>query len=125
MPTLTPAALQAWQQREKRMVLTTTDEKNVPNAIWILCAELVDDDKVVIANNSMQKTLENIDVGGKATLLYIAPEREAYQIKGKVEHHPSGSVFEDMKSWLSPSFPGKSAVLLHIEEVYYGAEKVV
>lgn len=125
MPTLTPEAHKAWQNREKRMVFTTTDEDNVPNSIWILCAELVDDNKVVIANNSMHKTLENIGNGGTASLLYIAPEREAYQIKGAVEHHPSGPIFDNMKSWLNPDYPGKSAVLLHIEEVYYGKDRVV
>lgn len=30
-----------------------------------------------------------------------------------------------MKSWLNPNYPGKSAVLVHVEEVYYGAEKVM
>ena len=124
MPTLSPEAHQAWLNREKRMVLTTTDQNNVPNAIWILCAELVDDDKFVIANNSMHKTLENIENGCKASLLYIAPEREAYQIKGTVENHTSGPVYDDMKSWLNPNYPGRSAVLLHIEEVYYGANKI-
>ena len=125
MPKLTPEAHEAWVNREKRMVLTTSDSQGVPNAIWILCAELVDDEAFVIADNSMHKTLENIKNGGKASLLYIAPEREAYQVKGRVEHHPSGPVFDDMKSWLNPSYPGRSAVKLNIEEVYYGAEKVV
>ncbi len=125
MPSLTPEAHQAWLKREKRMVLTTSDSDGVPNAIWILCAELVNDETFVIANNAMHKTLENIESGGKASLLYLAPEREAYQVKGTIEHHPSGPVFDDMKSWLSPNYPGKSAVLLNIEEVYYGAERVV
>lgn len=125
MPRLTPEAHEAWLNREKRMVLTTTDSNGVPNAIWILCAELVDEEAFVIADNSMHKTLSNIKTGGKASLLYIAPEREAYQVKGTVEHHPSGPVFDDMKSWLNPNYPGRSAVKLNIEEVYYGAEKVV
>ena len=73
MPTLTPEAHDAWLGREKRMVLTTTDADGVPNAIWILCAELMDGDKFVIANNAMHKTLENIEGGGKASLLFIAP----------------------------------------------------
>ena len=124
MAKLTPEAHEAWLNREKKMVLTTTDSNNVPNAIWILCAELVDDEKIVIANNSMHKTLENIENGGVASLLFIAPEREAYQVKGNIEHHPSGPVFDDMKRWLNPNYPGKSAVLLNIEDVYYGANKV-
>ena len=124
MPKLPPEALEAWQNRERRMVLTTTDRNNTPNAIWILCAEIVDDNRLVIANNSMSKTLQNIENCGKASLLYIAPEREAYQIKGRVENHASGPVYDDMKRWLNPNYPGRSAILLHIEEVYYGANKV-
>lgn len=124
MPSLPPEALEAWQNREHRMVLTTSDRNNVPNAIWILCAQLIDDDKLVIANNSMSKTLENIENGSKASLLYIAPKREAYQIKGSIENHPSGPVYDDMKSWLNPDYPGRSAILLTIEEIYYGAKKV-
>ena len=125
MPNLPKAAHDAWMNRERRMVFTTTDANNVPNSIWILCAELVDGDKFVIANNSMSKTLDNIRKGGMASLLFIAPEREAYQIKGTVEHHPEGPVYDDMKRWLNPNYPGKSAVLLNIEEVYYGAERLV
>lgn len=125
MPALTPEALHAWTNRERRMVLTTTDTNNTPNAIWILCAELVDGDKFVIANNSMLKTLKNIEDGCKGSLLFIAPEREAYQIKGTIEHHPDGPVFDDMKAWLNPNYPGRSAILLNIEEVFYGAEQVV
>ena len=125
MPTLPEAAHDAWLNRERRMVFTTADSDGVPNSIWILCAELVDGDKLVIANNSMSKTLENVELGGKASLLYLAPEREAYQIKGTIEHHPDGPVYDDMKSWLNPNYPGRSAVLLHIEEVYYGAERLV
>ena len=124
MAKLTAQARQAWLEREKRMVLTTMDASNVPNTIWILCAELVEDDKIVIANNSMHKTLENVIRGCQGSLLYIAPEREAYQVKGMLEHHRDGAVYDDMKKWLNPSFPGKSAVLLNIEEVYYGATKV-
>lgn len=125
MPTLTPQAYEAWLNRERRMVFTTTDENNVPNSIWILCAKLMDDNKFIIANNSMHKTLENIKRGCTASLLFIAPKREAYQVKGAVEHHPDGTVYENMKSWLNPDYPGISAIVLHIEEVYYGKERVV
>lgn len=125
MSKLTLQALEAWKNHDPRMVLTTCDENNQPNAIWILCAKLVNDEQFVIANNAMSKTLENIKNGSKGALLYIAPVREAYQVKGSLEYHADGPVYDDMKSWLDPKFPGKGAVVLNIEEVYYGAEKVV
>ena len=124
MVSLTPEARQAWEDRERRLAFATVDQAGVPNAIWLLSARLLDDDKVVIANNSMCKTLANVETGGKAALLYIAPEREAYQLKGSVEHHREGPIYDDLKSWLNPNYPGRSAVLFRIEEIYYGATKV-
>ncbi|MGH1537615.1 MAG: pyridoxamine 5'-phosphate oxidase family protein [Gammaproteobacteria bacterium] len=126
MAKLTPEALQAWQQHDDRMVFSTTNEDNVANSIWILCAQLINDEQFVIANNAMQKTLENIKRGSKGVLLYIAPEREAYQVKGSLEYYTDGPIYDDMKNnWLDPKFPGKGALVLNIEEVYYGAEQVV
>ena len=124
MTQLTTEALEAWNNREKRMVLTTVDSIGMPNAIWLLCANLGDDGTLVLANNSMHKTLENIENGCSGSLLYIAPEREAYQIKGRLEQHQGGPVFDEMKQWLNPDYPGKSAILMHIEAVYYGATQV-
>ena len=125
MPKLTKEALQAWHQREQKMVFTTCDQNNLPNSVWVICAKLINDEQFVIANNSFDKTLSNIKSGSKGSLLYIAPEREAYQIKGALEYHDKGEIYDDMKKWLGPKFPGKGACVLNIEEVFYGAEQVV
>ena len=125
MAKLTPEALQAWEQHDERMVFTTCNKNNIPNSIWVICVKLINDEQFVIANNAFHKTLENINLGSKGSLLYIAPEREAYQIKGPLEYYTSGPVYEDMKQWLDPKFPGKGALLLNIEELFYGANQVV
>ena len=124
MAKLTPAALQAWDQHDERMAFTTCSPDNVPNLIWVICVKLINDEQIVIANNSFHKTLNNISLGSRGSLLYIAPEREAYQIKGSLEYYTSGPIYEDMKSWLNPTYPGKGALILNIEEVYYGANQV-
>lgn len=125
MAKLTSEALEAWQNHDERMVLTTISQNKQPNSIWVICAKLINENQFVIANNAMNKTLQNIKNGSQGTLLYIAPEREAYQVKGTLEYYEDGPVYDDMKSWLDPKFPGKGAVVLTIEEVYYGAEQVV
>lgn len=125
MAKLTPKALQAWQQHDERMVFTTTNADNIPNSVWVICTKLINDEQFVIANNAFNKTLENINLGSKGVLLYIAPERESFQVKGTLEYYTDGPIYEDMKSWLEPKFPGKGALVLNIEEVYYGAERVV
>ena len=124
MAKLTPAALQAWDQHDERMAFTTCSPDNVPNLIWVICVKLINDEQIVIANNAFHKTLNNISFGSKGSLLYIAPEREAYQIKGSLEHYTSGPIYEDMKRWLDPKYPGKGALILNIEEVYYGIKQV-
>ena len=125
MAKLTPEALEAWQNHDERMVLTTVSKDNEANSIWIICAKLINDEQFVIANKAMHKTLQNIKHGSRGALLYIAPEREAYQVKGSLEYYQEGPVYDDMKSWLDPKFPGKGALVLNIEHVYYGAEQVV
>ncbi len=125
MAKLTPEALHAWQQHDERMVFTTTNQDNIANSIWVICAKLINDEQFVIANNAFNKTLENIKLGSDGVLLYIAPERESYQIKGTLDYYENGPIYDDMKNWLDPKYPGKGALVLNIKEVYYGAEKIV
>jgi predicted pyridoxine 5'-phosphate oxidase superfamily flavin-nucleotide-binding protein len=125
MSTLPQAFLDAWDQREARMIFTTVSSSHEPNAVWVLCVNKLDDKRILIANNFFSKTLENIHTGSKGSLLMIAPEREAYQIKGSLEYHTDGPVYDDMKAWLDPKFAGVGAVILNIKSIYYGAEKIV
>ena len=125
MSTLPQAFLDAWEQREPRMILTTVNTSGEPNAVWVLCVKKLDDQRILIANDFFNKTLTNIQAGSKGSLLMIAPEREAYQIKGSLEYFTEGPIYQDMKEWLDPKFAGVGAVILNIESIYYGAEKVV
>ncbi|MEM7303928.1 MAG: pyridoxamine 5'-phosphate oxidase family protein [Pseudomonadota bacterium] len=117
--------LKAWEQRESRMIFSTVDVNGEPNSVWVLCVELVDDKRIQIANNFFSKTLENILAGSRGSLLMIAPEREAYQIKGSLEYDTEGPAFKEMKGWLDAKFAGVGVVTLNIESIYYGAEKVL
>jgi hypothetical protein len=58
MAKLTPEALNAWNNHDERMVLTTTSTDNLPNSVWVICAKLINDEQFVIANNAMHKTLK-------------------------------------------------------------------
>lgn len=125
MSTLPQAFLDAWDQAEPRMIFTTVDPNSEPNSVWVICVNKLDDKRILIANNFFHKTLENIKSGSRGALLMIAPEREAYQIKGSLEYYTEGPVYDEMKAWLDPKFAGVGAVILNIETIYYGAEKVL
>lgn len=125
MSKLPPQFIDAWQKREPRMIFTTVDSSSTPNAVWVLCVKQLDDQRILIANNFFSKTLDNINSGSTGSLLMIAPEREAYQIKGSLDYFTSGPVYDDMKAWLDPKFSGVGAVILSIESIFYGAERVL
>ena len=51
MNTLPQAFLDAWENREPRMIFSTVDTNGEPNSVWVLCVKLLNDHQVLIANN--------------------------------------------------------------------------
>ena len=125
MPALPEAVSQAWENREGPIVLTTVDAEGNPNAIYATCVSKYREDMLVVADNFFNKTKANILAGSKATLLFITKEGKSYQIKGEIEYHTEGAIFEDMKQWNPAKLPGHAAAALKVEQVFCGAEKLI
>lgn len=125
MVKLPEIAVKAWDEHEGPVVFTTVDKKGTPNTIYVSCVQRIGDDKIVVANNKMHKTLENIKAGTKAGILYITKDKKAFQVKGSLTYFTDGDIYDDMKNnWLDKKYPGHGAVVLTIEAVYSGAEKL-
>lgn len=124
MAKLTQRVREAWDNKEDNLAFATVDRSGKPNVVWVSCVRLIDDERLLIVNNYFHKTLENTLSGSTGSLLFIAPGREAYQIKGTLSYHVDGDLYNEMKSWLDPRFAGVGAIVLMITEIYYGAEKV-
>jgi len=54
----------------------------------------------------------------------LEKQRKAYQRKGELEYHKSGSVFDDMKKWNSPKHTGHAAAVLKPDAIYCGTEHI-
>jgi len=115
----------AWEQKEDAVVLTTVDVNGVPNSIYATCVSKFDDETFVVADNYFDKTRKNILAGTKGSLLFITKDGKSYQLKGKIEYHKEGEIFDDMKKWNPPEHPGNAAAALKVENVYKGAEKLL
>ncbi len=115
---------EAWTKREGPVVLATVDSEGLPNIIYATCVSLYGDERVVVADNYFDKTRANIIAGSKAAVLFITGDDKAYQLKGTVEYHASGPVFDDMKSWNPSKHPGHAAAAVVVEEVFSGAERI-
>ncbi len=121
--TLLPEVVsQAWEQREGPVVLTTVDREGNPNAIYATCVRKVSEDTLVVADNFFNKTRANILAGSPASLLFITKEGKSYQVKGHVEYHTEGAVFDEMKQWNPAKLPGHAAVALKVDQAFSGED---
>ncbi len=116
---------EAWEDHKGPAVLTTVDDNGKPNAIYVTCIRKVGEDSIVIADNYFDKTRKNIFADSKVSVLFITSESKSYQMKGTVEYHKSGYIFDDMKKWNPKQHPGHTAALVKVEKIYSGAERLL
>jgi predicted pyridoxine 5'-phosphate oxidase superfamily flavin-nucleotide-binding protein len=125
MPLLPQEVSLAWDKRKGPVIFSTVDQQGHPNAIYATCVGKYNDQTLVIANNYFSKTIQNIESGSTGSILFITERGEAYQVKGPIEYHTQGPVFDDMKQWNPEKHPGHGATALKVETVYKGAEKLL
>jgi predicted pyridoxine 5'-phosphate oxidase superfamily flavin-nucleotide-binding protein len=124
MAALPPAVQEAWDNRKGPAVFATVDEDGTPNVIYVGCLGRLEDAALVVADNYFDKTRRNIKAGSKGSFLFMGPDGKAYQVKGSIEYHTEGPVFDDMKSWNPEAHPGHAAAAVKVEAVYAGAEQL-
>jgi predicted pyridoxine 5'-phosphate oxidase superfamily flavin-nucleotide-binding protein len=122
MASLPADVQQAWEDRDGLVILATVSPDGVPNIIYASCVSAFGNDRPVVADNYFDKTRKNLLNGGKGSLLFRCKNAKAYQVKGTLEYHKDGEVFDHMKTWNSPKHPGHAAAALWVEEVYSGAK---
>jgi len=115
----------AWDDKKGPIIFSTVDANGVPNAIYAGCMNKFDEETLVVADNYFNKTQSNIFAGSKGSILFITNEDKSYQIKGTIEYHKDGVIFDDMKKWNPEKLPGHAAAALKVEEVYSGGEKLL
>ena len=124
MKSLPQNVRQAWEDREGPVILATVGEDGVPNIIYATCVGVFGEDRLVVADNYFDKTRKNLLTGGRGSLLFRCTDGKAYQVKGKLEYHKDGKIFDDMKTWNPSEHPGHAAAAICVEEVYSGAKKL-
>ena len=125
MANLPEAVSKAWEEKEGPVVFTTVNAAGEPNSIYATCVSKYDEGTILIADNYFNKTKENIKNGSKGSVLFITAENKSFQLKGKIEYHTEGPLFDDMKGWNPEKLPGHAAAALKVEEVYKGGEKLL
>lgn len=113
-----------WKNRRGPAVFTTVNANGEPNAIYVSCIRKRNSEQFVIADNYFDKTKTNIRTNSYGSILFITEDDESFQIKGSLSYHTEWEVYDEMKDWLDPDFPGHGATVLSVDRVYSGAERL-
>ncbi len=125
MPNLTETLRAAWENRHGPVILATVGADGMPNAIYATCVGAYGEDRLVVADNYFDKTRRNIQGGSKGTILFMTKDNQAFQVKGAIEYHTAGPVFDAMKVWNPAKHPRHAAAALMGEEAYNRATRLL
>jgi hypothetical protein len=59
------------------------------------------------------------------SVLFLTKERKAFQIKGSIELQDSGPIFDEMKRINPENYPGHSAAVLRVQNIFSGSEQII
>lgn len=121
-----PTDLEPVFKKQATLSLATADKQGKPNSSYVRFW-WIQDDKVVLINNFMNKARLNMEETGWASVsAYDMEIHKAYQVKGKVEFKTTGPEYEQGKAMAKKFYkengmmlPAKEAIILTPTEVYY------
>ena len=127
MAKLTPAMIKVIETMGVYPIATATPD-GVPNLVYIGCLKVMDEETIMIADNKFFKTRQNLEVNPVLALtVWDSEGGVCFQIKGRAELITDGTIYDECVTWvhgMNPKLTPKAAVLLHVEQVYSGAERL-
>jgi predicted pyridoxine 5'-phosphate oxidase superfamily flavin-nucleotide-binding protein len=104
--------------------VATSNQNRTPNVVYIKYLKVIDDQTVLIADNYLNKTRDNILSNGKIAFVVLDGDKGSYQIKGKAERFEKGSMYDEVQKWVPERLPRAAAVVMTVEEIYNGADRI-
>ena len=101
-------------------VLATADNNGIPNAVPILFVKLMENDRLLLVDNFMKKTVDNIGINPNVSIS-VWKDLTGYQFKGKAKIETSGLNYETGKKLVQAKEPNstpKGIVLVDIDSIY-------
>jgi len=100
----------------KIVALSSVTPDNKPHSIAVEINEVIDN-KIIITDNQMKKTVENIKNNPNISLVFWQGE-EGWRISGTATYHSSGKWLDYVKSLKeNQGFPAKGALVIKVEEI--------
>jgi len=105
--------------------VATCSRDRTANVIYIKFLKVIDDETVLMADNYFNKTRDNILSNPKVAFVVRDDEKGSFQIKGTAKRLTEGPMYDEVQKWVPDKFPRVAAVVLHVDQVYNGAEQLV
>ena len=125
-----PKHIQEIIDKQELHILSTSTKDGLPNIIYLKFLKVYNDKQILIANNKFFKTETNLLENPKISFVVLDKENnKSYQIKSTIEFHSDDKIFKDTVEWVEnkrsgPTTYPKSGIILNVEEIYCGAEKI-
>ncbi len=101
---------------EKAIISLASMNYNKPHNIAVTDVK-VNDRNIVITNNYMKTTIENIKKNPNVSLVFWEREK-GWRIDGKANYHESGKWVDFVKSLKeNKGYPAKGAIVIEVEKV--------
>ena len=108
--------------KQELFCVATCTPNGIPNVAYIKYLKVIDDQAILIADNYLNKTRDNILNNGKIAFAVLDDEKGSFQIKGKAKRLTEGDMFEEVQKWVPKKLPRVAAIVIDVEEIYNGAE---
>lgn len=102
---------------ENPVALATVDNEGKPYVIAVASVK-VKDDKIIVTNNYMKKTIENLKNSPNISLVVWNKDLEGYKIQRVAEYFSEGEFFDFVKSLEeNRNEPCNGAIVIEINEI--------
>lgn len=119
-----PDAVKKAISKQDVFPVATSNQDRMPNVVYIKYLKVVDDQTVLIADNYLNKTRDNILGNGNVAFAVRDVEKGSFQIKGTARRLTEGAMFDEVRQWVPDKMPRLAAVVMQVKEIYNGAERI-
>lgn len=112
-------------EKGKPFVIATASPGGEPNAVPITFAKIVSEDEIILVDNFMRKTIQNIEANPIVSVSVWAKmdtgKSIGYQFKGKAREERSGELFNNAVEWtksIASQLNPKGVVIVKVDSIY-------
>jgi len=104
------------------LTLTTVDKEMSPHSIAVAYVKVVDKDKVLVSDNYMKETIENLKTANNVSLLIWNENWKkncfSFELRGKAQYFTSGKWRDEVKKIQeNRGNPAKGAILVTLTRI--------